>query len=183
MKDVCYKIIARDPSTPAGYDGCALFLARDMKNSTRDRNFDSYLLTREALNKGDEVEVECGVEFLPVDSKLMPETRHGLKVFLYRPEKCMDSNVVIKSEEASHQYSTLEGYRLFNAERNSSGGYAPTLMKVFSQVAYKKNETIPASELITTYGNPRYGSRHPYYVHDQKMYQNRIWDSIKAFCR
>jgi hypothetical protein len=183
MTDTVYKITAHDPSTPTGYDGYALFLARNLTHSTIDQKYDSYLLTRESLIKGDEILIETGVEFLDVDQKLMQDTRHGLKVFVYRPAKHLDSSVAIKSEAPSHNYSTLENYRMFSAERKCAGGYTTTLMTVFSQVAYQKGDRIPTNELITTYGNPRYGSRHPYYVHDPKLYQNRLWDSIKAFCR
>lgn len=183
MNDVIYKIIARDPSTPAGYDGYAMFLVRNLTHSTAEKTYDSYLLTRETFDKGQEISVETGVEFLDVNPELMQDTRHGLRVFVYRPESRMGANVIIKSEMQLHKYTSLQDHRAFLAERQCSGGYPATLITVFSKVAYQKHEAIPANELVTTYGNPRYGSRIPYYVHDQTLYQNRLWDSIKAFCR
>lgn len=172
MKKTDYEITGSDPLALPGYNGYRLYLARDITHSTPEKTHSLYLLTRERLNGGERVAAETGAELLPVDAGRAADILNNLKIMVYRPSDCREKYLTVREEiigdHARTYGESMAGYRLFMAEWQCLRGYETSLEKIFSHAALNPAESIPAAELTTRYGNPRYGSRQPYYIHDKQ---------------
>lgn len=173
----------------SGYEKYHLYHAT-VVNSAFYGEMPRYLLTREMLEKGTQINASIEAELLDVDG-IMGSEYHEIPLNIYRPARFLAKSFTVVAEVLPLQrpdyFRNYSDYRLFTAERKCHGGYPGDLASIFSKIAYNRGENIPVSEIAPVKRQLHYDvefneERPQYYAHSQEAYQKRIWDALKIAC-